>query len=229
MQRKKRYGLGYLLVLLAAVAGFFLLRERTRAVELPQVALPQDVRQLAADLDMFGLFTRLLPAITPAPSPTPLLTAGASDPAVVQGIEPTAAAGSTAAPTAPPAAATDPAPPTAVPDAGYPFVLAGEVRSGNENCAEASIRGSVRDAAGALLAGVRLWRYDQFGNEQVVESRADDVERGQYSFAIGDTANTHYVQVIDVGGAIISPVLQIDHRQGEVADALCHWVDWQQR
>lgn len=226
MQRKKRYGLGYLLVLLAAVAGFFLLRERTRAVELPQVALPQDVRQLATELDMFGLFTRLLPAITPAPSPTPLLTAGASGPAVVQGIEPTAAAPS---PIAPPAAVDALAAPTSLPAVGYPFALAGEVRSGNEDCAEAAIRGSVRDAAGALLAGVRLWRYDQFGNEQVVESRADDVERGQYSFAIGDTANTHYVQVIDVGGAIISPVIQIDHRQGEVADALCHWVDWQQR
>jgi hypothetical protein len=36
MQRKKHYGLAYLLVLLAAIAGFFLLRQRTRAVELPR-------------------------------------------------------------------------------------------------------------------------------------------------------------------------------------------------
>lgn len=227
MQRKKHYGLGYLLVLLAAVAGFFLLRERTRAVELPQIALPQEARQLATELDLLGLFTRLMPAITPAPSPTPLLAAGASGPAVVQGIEPTAAPGSVTPP--PPAATAAPAPPTAVPDAGYPFALAGPVRSGNDDCPEALIRGSVRDGAGALLAGVRLWRYDQFGNEQVVESRADDAQRGQYSFAIGDSANTHYVQVIDAGGAIISPVIQVDHRQGDAADALCHWVDWQQR
>lgn len=226
MQRKKRYGLGYLLVLLAAVAGFFLLRERTRAVELPQVAVPQEARQLVTELDLLGLFTRLMPAITPAPSPTPLVAAGASGTAVVQGIEPTAAPGS---PPAAPAATAEPAPPTAVPDTGYPFVLAGPVRSGNDDCPEASIRGSVRDGAGALLAGVRLWRYDQFGNEQVVDSRADEAERGQYSFAIGDTANSHYVQVIDAGGAIISPVIQIDHRQGEAAGALCHWVDWQQR
>lgn len=226
MQRKKRYGLGYLLVLLAAVAGFFLLRERARAVEVPQVAVPDEVRQMVTDLNLLALFTRLLPAVTPAPSATPILAARTAQPAVVQGVEPTATPGSPAAPA--PAAATAPPAPTSVPDADFPFVLVGPVRSGNEGCSEASIRGSVRDAAGAPLAGVRLWRYDQFGNEEVIESLSGDAERGQYGFTIGDTANIHYLQVIDAGGAIISPVIQIDHRQGDAPDALCHWVDWQQ-
>jgi hypothetical protein len=226
MQRKKHYGLAYLLVLLAAIAGFFLLRERARAVEVPQVAVPDEVRQLATDLDLLGLFTRLLPAVAPAPSPTPLLAARTAEPAIVQGVEPTATPGS---PATPAAAATLLPEPSPAPGADYPFMLTGPVRSGNDGCAEASIRGSVRDAAGAPLAGVRLWRYDQFGNEEVIESLAGDADRGQYMFSIGDAANIHFVQVIDAGGAIISPVIQIDHRQGEAADALCHWVDWQQR
>jgi hypothetical protein len=227
MQRKKHYGLAYLLVLLAAIAGFFLLRERTRAVELPRVTAPAELRQLVADLDLLGLFTRLMPAVAPAPSPTPLLAARTAEPATVQGIEPTATPGAAATP-APAVAVPLPAP-TALAGADYPFMPAGPLRSDNEGCAEASIRGSVRDAGGAGLAGVRLWRYDQFGNEQVVESGAGDADRGQYSFAIGDDANIHYVQVIDAGGAIISPVIQVDHRQGAAPDALCHWVDWQQR
>lgn len=227
MQRKKHYGLAYLLVLLAAIAGFFLLRERTRAVELPRVTAPAELRQLVADLDLLGLFTRLMPAVAPAPSPTPLLAARTAEPATVQGIEPTATPGVAATP-APAAAVPLPAP-TALAGADYPFMPAGPLRSDNEGCAEAAIGGSVRDAGGAPLAGVRLWRYDQFGNEQVVESGAGDVDRGQYSFAIGDDANIHYVQVIDAGGAIISPVIQVDHRQGAAPDARCHWVDWQQR
>ncbi len=226
MHRKKHYGLGYLLVLLAAVAGFLLLREQARAIEAPRLVVPDEARQLVTELDLFGLFTRLMPAVTPSPSPTPILAAGTLAPAVVQGIEPTTTPG---APPSPPAAAAPVLMPTEAPDADYPFVLTGPVRSGNEGCSEASIRGSVRDAAGAPLAGVRLWRYDQFGNEQVIESSADDAQRGQYRFTIDDAANVHYVQVIDAGGAIISPVIQISHRQGDASDALCHWVDWQQR
>jgi hypothetical protein len=219
--------LAYLLVLLAAIAGFFLLRQRARAVELPRVTAPAEVQQLVADLDLLGLFTRLMPAVTPAPSPTPLLAARTAEPARVQGIEPTATPGSAATP-AP--AATVPAPAaTAAAGVDYPFMPVGPLRSDNQGCAEAAIGGSVRDAEGAPLAGVRLWRYDQFGNEQVVESSAGEADRGQYSFVVGDVANIHYVQVIDVGGAIISPVVQVDHRQGAAPDARCHWLDWQQR
>jgi hypothetical protein len=114
-------------------------------------------------------------------------------------------------------------------DAALPFALAGAVRHSVEDCPGASILGSVRDANGALLAGVRLWRYDQWGDEDLNESEAGEGERGMYAFSIGDTPNVHFVQVIDAGGVIISPVIEIQHRQGEAADALCHWVDWQQR
>ena len=78
-------------------------------------------------------------------------------------------------------------------------------------------------------AAVRLWRYDQWGNEQVIESKTSDVDAGQYDFPLGDTPNVHYVQIIDSGGAIISPVIEIQHRQGDAPDATCHWLDWVQR
>jgi hypothetical protein len=123
-------------------------------------------------------------------------------------------------------------PPTPTPlpvDSSYRFVAAGPVRQGNTDCPGASIRGVVRDASGAPLRGVRLWRYDQWGNEQVVESKTADVDAGQYDFPLGDTPNVHYIQVIDAGGVIISPVIEIQHRQGGAPDAACHWVDWVSR
>lgn len=226
MRRRKRYGLGYLFVLLAAVGGFLIARDAAAGIQPPTLALPGEVRQVIAELDVFGLAARLLPAI-PATSPTRTATpTSAAQPAIVQGIEPTATA--RPAVTAPTPSDTLASQTTAPAEAVFAFVLAGPVRH-DSDCASASIRGSVRDSAGSLLAGVRLWRYDQWGNEVVVESRSGDAERGQYDFPLGDTANRHYVQVIDAGGAIISPVVQIEHRQGDAADALCHWVDWQQR
>ena len=76
----------------------------------------------------------------------------------------------------------------------------------------------VRDAAGSPLRGVRLWRYDQWGNEAVIESQAGDAEAGPIRLsALTIRSNVHYVQVIDAGGAIISPVIEIQHRQGEAS------------
>ena len=228
MRRRRRYGLAYLLVLLAAAGGFLVVRDRARAIEMPQVALPGSVQQVITELDLFSLITRLVPAVTPAPRPTPVLPARTAQPAVVQGIEPTVTPGASGA--APPPATAAPAEAGVVPvEAALPFALAGPVRHGAEGCPDSSIRGSVRDVAGSPLAGVRLWRYDQWGNEEVIESRSEDAERGQYAFSFGDTPNIHYIQVIDAGGVIISPVVEIRHRQGESADAQCHWVDWQQR
>lgn len=228
MRRRKHFSLAYLLVLLAALAGFFLIRERARAIQAPQIALPSSAQQVITELDLFGLFARLIPGVTPAASPTPPIPLRTPEPVVVQGIEP--AATPTAAVTAtalagptPEQAAASPAGPA------LPFAPAGAVRSSSDDCPAPSIRGVVRDAAGSPLGGVRLWRYDQLGNEAVVESQSGDAGRGQYEFPFDDTVNVHYVQVIDAGGVIISPVIEVPHRQGDAADALCHWLDWQQR
>jgi hypothetical protein len=217
-----------LLVLLAAVGGFLLARERARAIETPQVTLPGSVQQVITELDLFGLFTRLIPAVTPAASPTPVIAARTPEPVVVQGVEPAATPTGGATATLP-ASPTLPEAATTPVDAALPFALAGPARHSVDDCPGASIRGIVRDANGSALAGVRLWRYDQFGNEEVTESQAGDADRGQYGFPFDDTPNIHYLQVIDASGVIISPVIEVQHRQGETADALCHWVDWQQR
>jgi hypothetical protein len=228
MRRRKRYTPAYLLVLLAAIGGFFWAQEQARAIEPPRVALPANVQQVITELDLFGLFASLLPAVTPAATPTPLIPARTPEPLGALSLE------AAATPDSADATLSSPSPTpvqTAISsaDAALPFALAGAVRHSVEDCPGASIRGSVRDANGALLAGVRLWRYDQWGDEDVIESEAGEGERGMYAFSIGDTPNVHYAQVIDAGGVIISPVIEIQHRQGEAADALCHWVDWQQR
>jgi hypothetical protein len=228
MRRRKRYSLAYLLVLLAAIGGFFLVRDRARAIEPPTVALPTGVQQALTELDLFGLFGRLIPAVIPATTPTPLIPVRTPEPEVVQGIESPATPDSPAAMLPPPTpAAVQSAISSA--DAAPPFTLVGAVRHSFDDCQGASILGSVRDATGAPLAGVRLWRYDQWGNEDVGESGAGDTDRGRYVLSIDDTPNVHYIQVIDAGGVIISPVLEIQHRQGEAADAVCHWLDWQQQ
>jgi hypothetical protein len=100
------------------------------------------------------------------------------------------------------------------------------VRHSAGDCPGASIRGIARNAAGEPLPGVRLWRYDQYGNEQTVETKSGPADAGQYDFVLGDTPNVHYVQVLDVGGSPISPQLEVQHRQGDAADAMCHWIDW---
>jgi hypothetical protein len=132
----------------------------------------------------------------------------------------------TAAPTETPETPATPTPESLAP--GLSFVAAA-LRDTSGDCSGASIRGVVRDAAGDPLPGVRLWRYDQWGNEQVVETKSGDADRGAYDFPLGDTPNTHYVQVVDSAGVIVSPVVEVPHRQGAAPDAACHWLDWTRR
>lgn len=230
MQRKKRYSLAYLLVLLAAAGGFVLARSLAPTVETPQVSLPGSVQQVIAEIDVFSVVARLIPAVAPASQPTRSSPVRTQQPAVVQGVQPPAVVTpAAAAGTEAPAAASPPPTATATAEERYLFLLAAPVRHGADGCPGPWVGGSVRDAAGNLLAGVRLWHYDQWGNEQVTETQGGDADRGQYGFALGDVPNIHYVQLIDADGSIISPVAEIQHRQGDAADALCHWVDWQQR
>lgn len=154
---------------------------------------------------------------TPAP---PAATPAAPAP-------PTAAERPTATP-APPTP-TPTSAPASPPNAIYAFQPAGAVRHGSSDCPGPSIRGAVRDAAGNPLPGVRLWRYDQWGNQQTVETKSAQVDLGQYDFPLGDTPNVHYVQVVDAGGSPISPTLEVQHRQGDASDAACHWIDWVRR
>lgn len=254
MRPRKRYGVGFLMVFVAAVLGAALARQAVGQVQLPHFGGLAGVQQRLEELNLWSLIA--LPRVTPQPAATaagetatPEAAVPAATPQVVVVAPATpavAASDQTNAPPATPAPAADTptpaplptatpppvAPPTATPaqlvDTGLPFVAAGAVRHGSDGCPGASIRGVVRDSAGNPLAGVRLWRYDQWGNEQVVESKSG-ADLGVYDFPLGDTPNVHYVQVVDNAGVIASAVVQIEHRQGEAPDALCHWVDWRQR
>lgn len=247
MRQRHRYGLAFLLVVVAAAAGSWWAARRIGPVEVPQVGLVDQVATLVAEVDLLALLPAVpTPRQTAQPAPTaspaaPTSTAqapvgltptpqeeatgqtSAETPIPVPTVVPTPAApGPTARPTATPAPPT----PTPTAQAAYPFVPAGPVRHTSGDCPGPSIRGVVRDAAGNGLAGVRLWRYDQWGNQQTVESKSAAGEVGRYDFPLGDTPNVHYVQVVDAGGVPISPRVEVPHRQGEAGDNACHWLDW---
>lgn len=263
MRRRISYALAFLLVLAAAVAGFFWTQSKAAGLRDVQLPVPQALLQTVSEFDL----SSLLPRATRAPSaqttpterpipaaatavvmaaapPTVTVTVTVSAPVTVTvpvtGVV-TVTPEATATP-APPIAAATPLPvkpPTATPvptdtpvpappAPRYGFVLAGPVRHTNDACSSALIRGVVLDAGGNPVAGVRIWRYDQWGNEQVVESKNGDGDRGRYDFPIGNTANVHYVQIIDAAGVIISPVVEVQHQQGDAGAALCHEVDWRQ-
>lgn len=168
------------------------------------------------------------PAVTPGIAIRPTIAAQPTAPTETPAVVST---GSGERPTATPAPPT-PTPtvaPQSAPEAAFPFVPAGAVRHSSGDCPGPSIRGTVRDAAGNPLPGVQLWRYDQWGNQQTVASKAGAADLGQYDFPLGDIANVHYVQVVDAGGSPISPAVEIQHRQGDALDAACHWLDWVRR
>ena len=253
MRRKHTYGLAFLIVFAAALAGFVLIRRLISPIELPKLDAAAQVQTILGDINVYSLIPRrtpqpqatsgatvapagsvivepaatIAPLVTDAPAPQDVAVAP-SLPTVQGDLEPPVE-GTPPSVASPTPSQPAPTPTEAVVDPGYAFVTAGPVRHGTTDCPGVSIRGMVRDAQGAPLRGVRLWRYDQWGNEQVIESKASDVDAGQYDFPLGDTPNVHYVQVIDSGGTIISPVIEIQHRQGDAPDATCHWLDWVQR
>lgn len=247
MHQRRYYALGFLSVLLAVVVGTYLARDVVGPVNLPQVDALGVVQETLEDLDIgallpspnrtTGLQSPLEPsgvAGTPivereaeaqplAPSADPANTVlPGSQPAQIEAETPAERPTSTLAPPTP----TPTRPPEIEPGFAFAFLPAGPVRHSSDGCPGPSIRGTVFDGAGAPLAGVRLWRYDQWGNEQIVDSKDGTGDLGQYDFPLGDNPNVHYLQVVDAGGFIASPVLEIQHRQGDAVDAACHWVDW---
>lgn len=246
MRRTGHPALVFLLVLLAGLVGATLARRLVGPVQGPNLDALAAVPTVLAEADISSLIPRLnLPgseqarrAVAPPVAAETAVVASAQTPAAAATPAVTAAtvevhAASTDTPT-PPRPTPTPAPPTPTPTAAptlqtgpaYQFLPAGPVRHTVGDCPGPSIRGTVRDAAGNPLAGVRLWRYDQWGNEHTVESKSGEVDRGQYDFPLGDTPNVHYVQVVDSSGAPISPSVEVQHRQGDAPDATCHWLDW---
>ncbi len=249
MRQRRHYALAFLLVLLAAVAGAWLGLRLVQPVEMPQLDVVASLQEAVAGVDINaliprrrpvpGLDTQPGPTVTAAPPASPAADEPASLPLPPESVTGTVAAGAepspiptlvtpagedtpALAPVTSPSSAPSPTPA----GVAFAFLPAGPVRHTPDGCPGASIRGTVWDTAGNPLPGVRLWRYDQYGNEQTVETKAGSADLGQYDFVLGDTPNVHYVQVVDVGGSPVSPRLEVQHRQGDVADAMCHTVDW---
>lgn len=222
MRRNQSYRLAFVMVVVMAALGFILAINQAHKVKLPRVTVPADLQQFIDDVDLAAL----LPRVTPPPtevSRTATLAVVLTPEAEV--------ASATATEPAPAPSETAPAVevPTNTPAVveNRQFGLSGGVQARTDDCPAAGIFGSVRDAAGNPLAHVRLWRYDQFGNEDLVETGSSDTDRGQYQLLFEDKPNVQYVQVIDASGVLISPVVEVQHRQGDTPDALCHQVDWQ--
>lgn len=247
MRQRRHYALAFLLVLLAAVGGAWLGWRLIRPVEVPQLDVVASLQEVVAGVDINALIPRRIPTTGSATQPGPTGTAAspaspatgepASLPLPVESVTGTVAAGEAPTPIPTPAAPAVEDTPTLTPVASpipsptpasiaFAFLPAGAVRHTADGCPGAAIRGVARDAAGNPLPGVRLWRYDQYGNEQTVETKSGSTDLGQYDFVLGDTPNVHYVQVVDVGGSPISPRLEVQHRQGDAADAMCHTLDW---
>ncbi len=258
MRQRRFYTLGFLLVFLAALAGARLTRQFVGPVEPPQLIALTDVQAFIKGLDLNSLIrlpasanvageadaaaassepvalveTQPAPALLePPPTPSGAVEAPAEAAATPEPVTPVKATETPERPTptlAPPTP-TPTAAPTQPADSGFPFVAAGPVRHSEGDCPGPSIRGLLRDAAGNALPNVRVWRYDQWGNEQTVVSKSGQADLGQYDFPLGDTPNVHYVQVVDASGVALSPPVEVQHRQGDAPEAVCHWLDWTRR
>lgn len=222
MRRNQSYRWAFMMVAVAAALGFVLAINQAHKIKLPRVTIPADIQQFMDDVDMAALLPRVTPLLietsrtaTVDVAPTPAAQAQVVEQSTAT-VEPTALAVGVDAPTNTPVVADN-----------LQFGLSGAVQATTEGCPASGIFGSVRDAAGNPLPHVRLWRYDQFGNEDLLETGSGDADRGQYQFLFEDTPNVQYVQVIDASGVLISPVVEVQHRQGDAPDALCHQVDWQ--
>ncbi len=252
MRYTPRYALAFLVTLIAGFCGAFLAWRAIEPPDLSQIALPDADASLTLVSTVVAAAAPIaLPRAAVAPSPTPATVATptpAPQPAVVVEAPPS--------PTAPPAIAiesptstastpTEAPSPTAelapltpeptpalaelAPATTYPFQPAGPVRHTIDGCAGPSIRGTVYDAAGAPLAGVRLWLYDQWANTAYAETKSGAADFGQYDFPIfTNDPIIFYIAVLAPDGAPASPTVEVYHRQGPQQAANCHWLDWRQ-
>ena len=164
---------------------------------------------------------------TPTPTDTPTVTV---TPTTTSTATPVLSEAEGPAPTATPvlSAVEGPVLPTDTPTPAYLFLPDGPARPDMSHpCPEcpkapAYIIGTVRDAGGNPLGGVRLVCYNDWHRYPVVGTKGGG-EVGQYDFPIIQAATTWYVVVLDEADHLISP-------EGAVAfDPLvsCRYIqDW---
>ncbi len=232
-----RYGLSFLLALIAGLFGAVISLKAIKPPDFSQLARTDPeggINFISTVLAQAAPATPAARGVTPTPRPTPTSASALVIPTPVpptptptpiptQPSTPNARVSQQPTPTPPPSPTPTPEPP----EETYEFVLAAPVRHTTEGCVGQAIRGTVYDANGNPLPGVRLWMYDQWANEAYAESKSGAIDLGQYDFPIfHNSPTTFYITVLGPDGAPISPTVEVYHRQGPFQAANCHWVDW---
>ena len=229
------YAFGFFLILLVVVLGMY--------VAITGFMSSRDTAQTQAPDDSAGPVAQASDtAAPPAPSPSPTIfllptpepgiTATLTAVAVPPVTEPAPPAESTEpplpTPTEPPAELpTDtPAPiqpPTPAPQPAYQFRLAGPAFPDPNfpNCCY--IFGTVRNAAGNGLEGVRVQASNEWNSLPPAVTKSG-AEAGKYDITIGNDPVTWYLTVVDANGNQISTQVQV---QFDPAVANGYRVDWQ--
>jgi len=97
----------------------------------------------------------------------------------------------------------------------------------DRNCGGNFVIGTVTNANGQAVAGVRVLYSDQFGNRIETVTSGQMPGYGSFRFAIGgDAPQTINVTLLGSNGAAISPTASVPHMQGNQTDLGCHYTIW---
>lgn len=235
----KGYAFGFLLVLLivilglyVAFTGFMASREAQRAQSGPELEMAV-VQAPATEVPGSPQPSPTATMIT-LPTPVPGLTATLTAMAMSTGVspsegtetaelEPTEAV-ATEPPAMPPTDTPQPQvqPPTPAPVPSYPFRLAGPPAALTDFASCCYIMGTIRDAAGNGLEGVRV-QASTMWTPPVVSTSKGGVDLGKYDIPLGYNAVTWTIHLVDAAGNQISSQVQIPF---DPAVANAHRVDW---
>ena len=225
----KGYSIGFLIVLLVIVLGLYVavtgfmssretLRVQSAAAAATEAALPSRTPTRPAP-------TPTATAIT-IPSPVAGLTA------TMTALAPTAVT-EAAAPTEQPAATEPPVvpsdtpvavqPPTPAPVPAYEFRLAGPPAADPSYQICCYVYGTVKDAAGNGLEGVRVQAFNEWTSLAPALTKGG-AELGNYDIPIGSEVATWYIMIVDESGTQISSQVQIQWNPDE---ANGFRIDWQ--
>lgn len=98
----------------------------------------------------------------------------------------------------------------------------------DRNCGGNFVIGTVSNAGGAAVGGVRVRYTDQFGNRLETATSSQTPGFGSFRFAIGSTTPQNIsITLLDGNGSPISPTASVPHMQGDVTDLGCHYTIWQ--
>lgn len=223
----KGYAFGFLIVLLIAILGFYVAYtgfvSSREALHAQSTAAPATVMVKTPRPPTATAMATPVVLPTPAPGITALVPVGVTEspsPTELPVPEPTRTPAPE--PTEPPSAEpTATPPPTPVPVPAYQFRLLGaRPDAGRAGCCY--IGGTIRDAAGNMLEGVRVRAYNEWQALEATSKGGADL--GHYDIPIGADRVNWYVIVVDAAGNPVSPQAVVQFDPGAAG---WYWVEWQ--